>query len=278
MLKNSKKQSHVYMFSLAPLLLVLTMLVGVGTGSYVLKDHVVRANSQVVLGDEDEGDENKDEDSKDEEESNEDEDEKKDESAKKAEEQQREAQKKAMERQRELDKKAKELEKKRLEKEEEQRKYQLKLNSMQNASDSDENEMEDDDSLEGKENEKSEIVSVVTNPDGTTTRIIKKIEDDGEVEMKSLTYDENGVLVKKAELNADGTIKEEEIINDERNSDSDDKDGDELENETETLTQEKLFGIFNINTTEDVVVDPVTGEITSVNQSFWNKVISFFSF
>lgn len=181
----------------------------------------------------------------------------------------------------------------------------------------------------------TKIVSMVTNPDGTITKIFKKTEGN-RVETKSLTYDQNGRLIRKAELNADGSIKEEEIINrDEDESDEStepDNEGDDdefeltfvsnnagavdptltkiikaklkqeiesedglgtsvnkveleiktagggaLKYEGTALKAQKLFGIFGIEIPVDIVVDPITGKIVSVNESFWAKIADFFS-
>ena len=40
---------------------------------------------------------------------------------------------------------------------------------------------------------------------------------------------------------------------------------------------EKLFGIFGIQIPVDIEIDSITGKITSVNQSFWAKIIDFLS-
>lgn len=181
-----------------------------------------------------------------------------------------------------------------------------------------------------EDKEKVELVTTVTNEDGTITKTFKKSEGT-KVEMKSLTYDANGVLIKKAELNSDGSIKEEEIINEDENDDlaeAENEDefkvvfkpsvdgsvdpilsriiGAKLEQEIENderlgttvnkveleiktvdgtikyegtaESTEKLLGVFDIQIASDIEVDPVTGKILSVNQSFWTKVVSFFSF
>lgn len=181
-----------------------------------------------------------------------------------------------------------------------------------------------------EDKEKVELVTTVTNEDGTITKTFKKSEG-SKVEMKSLTYDANGVLIKKAELNADGSIKEEEIVNEDENDDlaeAENEDefkvvfkpsvdgsvdpilskiiGAKLEQEIENderlgttvnkveleiktvdgtikyegtaESTEKLLGVFDIQIASDIEVDPVTGKILSVNQSFWTKVVSFFSF
>jgi hypothetical protein len=181
-----------------------------------------------------------------------------------------------------------------------------------------------------EEHEEEVVVSVVTNDDGTTTKTIKKTED-GKVEIKALTYDQNGKLIKKAVLNEDGTVKEEEIIggDDKQKDDSAENDkefevtfklGDDgtadpalsgiikaqLEQEIETegslgtevnkvelqiktaqgtvkyegtaSKDEKLFGLFGIEIPVDIEVDPITGKILAVNQSFWLKILDFFSF
>jgi len=184
---------------------------------------------------------------------------------------------------------------------------------------------------EGEETEdKVELISTVTNPDGTITKTFKKVEDN-ETEFKALTYDANGTLIKKAELNSDGTVKEEEIVGKEEDNDDETEDDSnefelvfksntnqaidpalgklikakikqevevnsllggavqklELEVKTEqgkvkyegvASSPEKLFGIFNIEISKDVVIDPITGKILSVNQSFWSKLIDFISF
>jgi|GEM_PF-3498771 len=189
-----------------------------------------------------------------------------------------------------------------------------------------------------EDTEKVELVTTVTNEDGSITKTFKKSEGDN-VEMRSLTYDASGVLIKKAELNSDGSIKEEEVINEDDDSSVDNlaedtTDETEVENEFKlvfkpladgsvdpTLSKiisakleqeiendsrlgtsvnkveleiktvdgvikyegtaestEKLFGIFDVQISSDIEVDSVTGNITSVNQSFWTKVVNFLSF
>jgi hypothetical protein len=177
-----------------------------------------------------------------------------------------------------------------------------------------------------EDTEKTVLISTVTNADGTVTKTFQKTED-GKVELTALTYDKDGNLIKKAKLNADGTVKEEELVgeHEEDSGKSEDKfklvfkpglDGAvdpalsgiikaKLEQEIETegalgtsvnkveleiktakgtikyegtaLKDEKLFGLFGIEIPVDLVVDPITGKIISVNQSFWSKILDFFS-
>ena len=175
----------------------------------------------------------------------------------------------------------------------------------------------------------TKIISSVINPDGTITKTFTKTEGT-KIEMKSLTYDQNGKLIKKTKLNADGSIKEEELVskNDDEDESDESEDDDfeltfiskagatvnsalsrvikaklkqEIENndrlgskvnkvELEIKTtqgtlkyegtaskNEKLFGIFGIQIPVDIEIDSITGKITSVNQSFWAKIIDFLS-
>lgn len=93
--------------------------------------------------------------------------------------------------------------------------------------DDDEKEVEDkDDENKLQIEDKKAEVSSVTNADGTVTKTSKKV-DGNEVKTILLTYDQNGILIKKVKLNSDGTVKEEELI---------DKD---TENEIEDINQEE---------------------------------------
>ncbi len=203
-----------------------------------------------------------------------------------------------------------------------------------NDSDDDEEEIEESDDIEDSEDELDDgeetvEISTVTNEDGTITKTFTKTEGT-KIEMKSLTYDQNGKLIKKTKLNADGSIKEEELVskNDDEDESDESEDDDfeltfiskagatvnsalsrvikaklkqEIENndrlgskvnkvELEIKTtqgtlkyegtaskNEKLFGIFGIQIPVDIEIDSITGKITSVNQSFWAKIIDFLS-
>lgn len=184
---------------------------------------------------------------------------------------------------------------------------------------------------EGNEvNDEVQVISSVTNADGTITKTFKKTQKN-ETEMWALTYDQSGKLIKKVELNADGSIKKEESVDSEHEAEQEDNNEDnsfelvfkstggndidpklntlikaklkqEIESEdnlgttvnklaleikTENGTikyegtaakAEKLFGLFGIEVPVDIVIDPITGKITSVNQSFWSKILDFFSY
>jgi hypothetical protein len=44
-----------------------------------------------------------------------------------------------------------------------------------------------------------------------------------------------------------------------------------------TKKDEKLFGLFGVEVPFDLEVDPATGQIRTVKQSFWSKILDFFS-
>ena len=202
--------------------------------------------------------------------------------------------------------------------------------------DDNEDELEDGDGKETNDElddseERVELVSTTTNPDGTITKTFKET-DGSEIELRTLTYDQDGVLVKKAELNPDGTVKEEELVGKEDEGETEDineeddndfelilepsaggtvnaplsrtikakikqeikeKDGlgidvSKIKLEVKTaqgaikyegtaLKSEKLFGLFGVEVPVDLEIDPITGKIVSVNQTFWAKVFDFFS-
>jgi len=183
---------------------------------------------------------------------------------------------------------------------------------------------DDEENEDGTEHDETiELISTKDNGDGTITKIFKITDDDGDVEMKAITYDKDEKVIKIVELNPDGTVKEEKDI------DEDDRDEDgheiefeyksndntnpelnnlieaELEQEIETNSElgttinkveinvktvngeyeyegatfkgGKLFGIFDVSIPMGIEIDPATGQILSVNQTFWSKLLDFFS-
>ena len=174
-----------------------------------------------------------------------------------------------------------------------------------------------------KHEETTELISTKDNGDGTVTKTFKITDDDGDIEMKAITYDKDGKVIKIVELNPDGTVKEEEDV------EEDDRDEDgheiefeykntstsspklnnlieaELEQEIETNSElgttidkvelevktvygeyeyegttfkdGKFLGLFDVSIPVDLEIDPATGQIVSINQSFWSKLLDFFS-
>lgn len=350
-IKTAKRNTGLYLFSLhVPLILLLLLLVGVASGTILTanrksaKQHLSANNN--VLGEEDEKD-------SDDHESNDDKEDENSDDHEDNEDNDREDDSKDSEDRETEDHEIKEedrTESKRTTTTAPSRTTVTSKveNDDHDAAEGDDLNESDDDSKETEDDlgdvKEHTIISTVTNVDGTITKTFKKTED-GETEMKALTYDANGKLIKKAELNADGTVKEEKLVGSE--SKDEDKSKDEAENENEdnekedsdkdefklvykpgseqiesstfgkllkakvkqeieddarlgssvqkleievkteqgkikyegvASSTEKLFGLFNIEISKDVEIDPTTGEIVSVNQSFWSKILGFFSF
>lgn len=213
----ANKNKFVMLYSLhVPLFLLIIVSLGVITGNMVIRNkHLSNIeNSQNVLGEEDEDKSN---------EENKSDTEKKD----------KPEEEKSRDKNREETKQKENSTTKIEPKKEEPRRQatirnleENKNNSEMRYSDSqNENESETEQpKLETKREEEDsketvELISTVTNPDGTITKTFRKTEGD-KVELKALTYDSNGVLIKKAELNLDGTIKEEELVNENDREDS----------------------------------------------------------
>lgn len=89
----------------------------------------------------------------------------------------------------------------------------------------DEEDKEDENEIEDKEDEEDkteiedefdpeetmEILETINNPDGTVTKKVKITDEDGDIEIKLITYDKDGNIVKKEELDEDGTEHTEKV-------------------------------------------------------------------
>jgi len=320
-MSNKIKKTNITLYSIQiPLLLISLILVGASVNAVSNKSDTRNVLAEEDSRDsEDKEDESKDEDQNEDQEDEDEKENKEEENSKKEAERQRESAKKEAEKTMEATRKSNTI--------------RTTTTNTQKVEDENENEMEDTEDIEDEKDiektEKQEIVSTVTNEDGTITKTFIKTEGN-EVEMRAYTYDVNGTLIKKAELNSDGTVKEEELVNEDEDNDLNNDDNNEVEIkfvpsadgttnpalnsiikaklEQEIITNkelgttvnklelkiktvdgilkyegtaestEKLLGVFDVQIATDVEVDPTTGNILSVNQNFWSKVLSFLSF
>ncbi len=88
---------------------------------------------------------------------------------------------------------------------------------IEDVDDMDDKDVDEDESEIEDEEDKTVVVSTVVNADGTTTKTVKKIEDDGEFELRQFIYNASGKVVDQVELNDDGTVKEDDDMDEDEN-------------------------------------------------------------
>lgn len=122
----------------------------------------------------------------------------------------------------------------------------------------DEKEDNDEDNNETEQEEDEFEVVFVPNLDGSTNPALSNIVK-AKLEQEIKLNEELGTTINKIELKVmtdQGTIKYEGNV----------------------TNTEKFLGLFNIDIAKDITIDPTTGRILSIEQSFWSKVLDFFSF